>query len=167
MSTLLSDLRAESKFIDKLIENGYVFTSLSALLHSIGIHESHDEIEVLLTIRNEYLFMATLENIDINYAISVCDELHATRALNIIMKNIQKLHSVSTAQIINATIITNYNGLIATCDNGYRIIGSDTHANTYYKYISKNYDVQQINNACANGLYIHARYCYINTIRYV
>ena len=154
MSQLLSNLRTKTKFIYKLIENGYVFTNLPTLLHSIGIHEFHDDIEILLTTKNVHIFIDTLHRIGIDNALSICDELRAIHALALIVQNIQKLDNVSNIQIINATMITSYNKLIITCDNGYRIIGSDTHANTYHKYHIDNYDVQQINNACANGLYM-------------
>jgi len=152
MSALLTYLQTKSKFIDKLVENGYVFTNLSPLLHSICIHEFHDDIEILLTTTNEYIVIDALRRICIDNALFICDELCAVHALYRIIENVPKNDNVSNIQIINVAEIINYDKLIAACNNGYRIIESDTHAARYCN--SSHISVQQINNACANGSYM-------------
>jgi len=148
MSTLLTDLREESKLIDKLAENGYAFTNLPTLLNSIGIHKSHEDIKRILTTTNDIKFIDATCNMGIENAVSVCDELCETRAVDLIIDNEPRLRNVATIQIINASLINNYNELITACNNGYRIIGPATCPYNSGQPLL----IQQINNACANGL---------------
>jgi len=154
----ISDLRTASKFVDRLIECGYVFyADLDTLLRNMGIATPATDVHTLLTAKIEQIFVTTLRKIGIEYALYICDELCAESTVRRIMNNVPQLDALSRNQIINAKI-NEYDEFISAYNNGYRACEPDIPIDpNYYESptsVKNNINTGEITNACANGLYL-------------
>jgi len=140
-----------SRLIHKLVQNGYVVTNLSKLLCDLKIHDYSDGIIKMLM--EEGL---NLHCMDVDLVLSIFDELDMGYILHGIMTAV-KPYSISNVEILNAKI-SNYDDLISVCDKGYRVVSPITFdQKTTLNDLANNptmQRIQQINNACNNGLYL-------------
>jgi len=140
----LSVLCVYSQFIDVLVKNCYDDT-LTALLRDLNLDitcSTNDIIALLNIINNDNNDI--INKLGIAQAITICDELCAYRAVNIIIKKKIVLDKLSEHQIINHNDLQDH---INIYNRGYRIIVGN--AIVCYREV----DLSSINNAYNNGLY--------------
>jgi len=116
-------IRKASKFIDKLIANGYDYISIIPLLHDMDItcSTSCNLMAMALLPDIDKLFTEVVYRTGIDNALSIYDELSMESSIQRIIDCIPKLEVASCVQIINLPM-TCYNSLIRACNNGYRIV---------------------------------------------
>jgi len=134
---LLSPLCNISRFIGALVKNNYDGT-LSTLLHDLEIDESPDDIAKLLS---GYIPLI-INKIGTERAITICDELCASFAINYMITNNVVLDKLSVNQVINYKYADDH---INAYNHGYRLVSQSMHS-LYAK-------CTRINNAYDNGLY--------------
>ena len=135
-----------SRFIDKLVKNGYNNT-LTTLLCDLNLDTfscNIIDIHELLYKTNYDISNELINKIGVETAITICDELCAPNIVNIIIRKEIMLDKLSEHQILNHHI---YNQHIDIYGRGYRIIINNN-------FVAYNHSrASSINNAYDNGLY--------------
>ena len=158
---MATSAKKASRFIARLIDNGYNDTGLAVLLpvllRDLEMNDaSPDDIMILLT-TDVFTFLRTVsDKIGINRAISICDELCAPTKVNILLWCDVILPAISDNQIINHNINQSYTTLLRVYGQGYRVISNNV---SQYRIDSLEYQksgkyVYTVNNAFDNGLYV-------------
>jgi len=157
MPVFIGVLRHASKFIERFIENGgdptMDFVTLLQGLDIATFEYSPDDIANLLLANTTETFTKFLTRIGIDNALTICDELCATSAIDrIILQN--TLLDKQSPPIINNTIYGSEN-IFRAYERGYSIIPYDPMAfdMIHYRQTSISLPSPSQNSASDNGLY--------------